>query len=359
VRVPSPQGIAFRCPECGGCAAGLPVLRKGVAADAVRELWQRAREAGDPGLTPCPMCDGRMAEAVLRAGSDPVTLDVCVRCRFVWFDREEREKLPARAAPPAAKEELSLEAREKIGLMRLRTHQEKQRSEAGGGDLPEEGWMWVPALLGLPLVCDAEAAPARPWLTFALTAAMACVFAVTARDLEDVVNRYGLVPEQAFRYGGLTFLTSFFLHGGFGHLLSNGWFLVVFGRQVEGELGPLRFGLLIAAAALAGDIVHILGDPRAAVPCIGASGGITGVIAFYALRHPRARLGLLLRFGILVRWISLSAVAALCLWLLLQAALVIGQLAGETQVSALAHAGGFAAGLGAFLAWRGGMTSKR
>jgi membrane associated rhomboid family serine protease len=188
---------------------------------------------------------------------------------------------------------------------------------------------------------------------------MASVFAVTAWDLEDVVNRYGLVPALAFRDGGLNFLTSFFLHGSVGHVLSNGWFLVVFGRQVEGELGALRYGLLIAAAALAGDVVHILGDPRAAVPCIGASGGITGVIAFYALRHPRARLGLLLRFGILVRWISLSALTALILWLLLQAALVIGQLAGETQVSALAHAGGFAAGLVAFIACRGGRISRR
>jgi Zn-finger nucleic acid-binding protein len=168
VRFQSRQGIAWRCPECGGCAAGLPVLRKGVDAESVNELWQRARETGDPIGVLCPMCGKRMAEVALQAGSDPVTLDVCVRCRFVWFDREEREKLPARAAPPAAKEDLSEEAREKIGLMRLKTHREKQRSEGSGGDLPEEGWMWVPALLGLPVMCDAEEVRSRPWLTWAL-----------------------------------------------------------------------------------------------------------------------------------------------------------------------------------------------
>ena len=119
-------------------------------------------------------------------------------------------------------------------------------------------------------------------------------------------------------------------------------------------MGRWRYALLIAAAALVGDLCHILGDPRSMVPCIGASGGISGVIAFYALRYPRARLGFLWRIWCWFHWVYMPAWAAMVLWLLLQGVLVIGQLMGTAHVSALAHLGGFAVGLAAWLLWRAG-----
>ena len=39
--------------------------------------------------------------------------------------------------------------------------------------------------------------------------------------LESVIHDFGLVPDQRNRYGGLTLLTSFFLHGGILHLVGN------------------------------------------------------------------------------------------------------------------------------------------
>lgn len=45
----------------------------------------------------CPRCD---VEVLAERTRDGVTIDVCGRCRGVWLDRGELERLIARAAPP-------------------------------------------------------------------------------------------------------------------------------------------------------------------------------------------------------------------------------------------------------------------
>ena len=67
------------------------------------------------------------------------------------------------------------------------------------------------------------------------------------------------------------------------------YFLLAFGHAVENFLRPLRY------LALIDDLAHIALDPRSQTPCIGASGGIAGVITFYALNFPRIRLAFLMR----------------------------------------------------------------
>src|SRR5207249_4486791 len=108
--------------------------------------------------------------------------------------------------------------------------------------------------------------------------------------------------------------TSFFLHGGWVHLLGNLYFLLIFGDNVEDYLGRWRYLLLILLAMIVGDALHVLMDPRSAVPVIGASGGIAGIITFYALKFPRVRLGFLFRFW----WFHMPAYFALIMWVLLQ-----------------------------------------
>jgi membrane associated rhomboid family serine protease len=61
------------------------------------------------------------------------------------------------------------------------------------------------------------------------------------------------------------------------------YFLLAFGHAVENFLRPLRYLVLVALAAFIGDLAHIALDPRSDTPCIGASGGIAGVITFHAL----------------------------------------------------------------------------
>jgi membrane associated rhomboid family serine protease len=110
--------------------------------------------------------------------------------------------------------------------------------------------------------------------------------------------------------------------------------------------------VLLIVATFVGDVTHMMADPRSDVPSIGASGGISGVIVYYALQFPRARLGFLFRFYYRFSWIYFPAYVALIFWALLQLFQLFMQLAGASSISALAHLGGAAVGLGAWLLWR-------
>ena len=143
------------------------------------------------------------------------------------------------------------------------------------------------------------------------------------------------------RHYGLTFITSFFLHGGIIHLLGNLYFLLIFGDNVEDFLGKAKYLLLIGLSAFAGDILHIVADPRAQVPSIGASGGIAGVLVYYCLQFPKAKVGLLIWF----RWIRIPVGWMLAFWVAGQILGTVKQLSGFGSVSALAHLGGAIVGV--------------
>ena len=170
-------------------------------------------------------------------------------------------------------------------------------------------------------------------------------------NLQQVVNDWGMIPAEWWRYGGVTFLSSFLLHAGWFHLVGNLYFLIVFGDNVEDYLGRWRMGLLLLVATVAGDLLHILSDSSSTVPCVGASGGISGIIVFYALQFPRARLGILFRYYVYFRWIRFPAWAALVIWILFQILGAYMQLQGLSDVSAMAHLGGAGVGLVAWLIW--------
>ena len=161
-----------------------------------------------------------------------------------------------------------------------------------------------------------------------------------------------MIPAQLWRHDGATLATSFFLHAGLWHLIGNVYFLLIFGDNVEDDLGRWGCAAMLAISAFVGDLWHILGDPQSTIPCIGASGGISGIITYYALRFPRARLGFLFRYFFYFRWVHVPAYAALLFWFLLQFLYVFEQHLGIGNVAALAHLGGAAVGAVAWLLWR-------
>ena len=122
---------------------------------------------------------------------------------------------------------------------------------------------------------------------------------------------------------------------------------------MEDFLGRIRYILLIVLADVVGNLAHIAADPHSTIPCIGASGGIAGIITFYALQFPRARLALMFRWGFYwFRWIRIPAWVGLILWLLFQLVGAWAQIRGMSHVSAFAHLGGVMAGAGAWVVWR-------
>jgi membrane associated rhomboid family serine protease len=172
-------------------------------------------------------------------------------------------------------------------------------------------------------------------------------------DLEPAVRTLCLVPADPWRHGGITYLTSFLLHADVFHLLGNLYFLYVFGDNVEDRLGSLRYLVLILGGAVVGDALHICFDPRHDIPLIGASGGISGVIAFYALRFPHARLVCCFSIWMIpFSWLRLPALAYFGIWSVVQLGGSLLQAEGASAVSYLAHVGGFGFGVAYWILYR-------
>jgi membrane associated rhomboid family serine protease len=352
VRKRTEHGVFFVCPGCQGRAVSLAVLRRMAGRKTTREIWRRAiHDDAHPGVD-CPICRRVTVEVPVPLDGRQVHLDACIGCHFVWFDPKELEQLPE--PPPAASEEKPVpqEVREEIAVAEAESVAAQAEAEDDPFWGPAEKWKWIPGMLGMPVECDVAAVKTIPWVTWGLAAALVGVFAWTHGNMEDAVGRFGLVPSEAWKDGGLTILTSFFLHAGLLHLIANTYFLLIFGDNVEDYLGRWRYVLLLVAAAVAGNLAHVLYDPHETIPCIGASGGISGVIVFYALRFPEARLGIMLRYFVIFRWFYMPAWVALILWAVLQVVALFLQLWDMSNVSALAHIGGAAVGVLAWMAWR-------
>ncbi len=346
------HGIFWKCERCGGRAVSVELLRRTFTPESINPLWLHAMQGEGQSGRNCPVCRKPMTEVKLSDNAE-VKVDVCRHCHFVWFDATEVENLTPRPLPRPAPE-LPQEAREAIAMAKVEQLAEQARGTDFDSSPPDEWWKTVAGFLGMPVEFDAASQARRPWATWMLCTAIigASIFAFTR--LHEIVAQFGLIPAQATRLDGLTFLTAFFLHAGPVHLIGNMYFLFVFGDDVENSLRRLRYLGLIALAAFVGDLAHIAVDPHSQIPSIGASGGIAGVITFYALKFPHVRLGFLLRWGFVwFRWIRLPAWFVFILWIFFQLIGAWEQKTGISSVSSVAHFGGALTGLIAWLMWRG------
>jgi membrane associated rhomboid family serine protease/Zn-finger nucleic acid-binding protein len=339
-RAPIDKGITWVCPSCGGRAVGMGPLRRAFEKPFVNALWGSVQDSPGDGK-PCPVCETSMA--VTPMGS-PV-LDVCKRCQFVWFDPKEFEVAPARPVAPGGPK-LSEEQLEVVARVQAEEIAREWRNRPDAELLPQDLSI-IPGALGLPLEEEAPVVNRLPWATWFLVFAVLVGGGFALWDPE-IIRTFGLLPNDTFRFGGVTFITSIFVHAGLFHMVTNLYFLMVFGDNVEDFLGSFNFFLLIFVAAIVGGAVHALFSPERAVPLVGASGGISGVIVFYGLRFPQAKLS----YFRLFRWLTMPASAALGLWLVTQIIGARDQLSGASDVSFLAHLGGGAIGLWFWLLWR-------
>jgi membrane associated rhomboid family serine protease len=155
-----------------------------------------------------------------------------------------------------------------------------------------------------------------------------------------VTCRIGSTP------GWATVLTSMFMHGGWLHLLGNMWFLWVFGNNIEDSTGRLRFLAFYLLCGVCGAATQSLASPGSAIPMVGASGAISGVMGAYIVLYPRVRVHMLVFLFVFVTTITVPAYMMLGYWFFLQVLQSAPMLARESGgVATLAHAGGFVAGM--------------
>jgi membrane associated rhomboid family serine protease len=179
------------------------------------------------------------------------------------------------------------------------------------------------------------------------------------------VAEFGLIPGELFGvlppghpivigYGHyaiaaphwISIFTHMFMHGGWFHLIGNMWFLAVLGDNVEDVMGSVKFVIFYLLCGLAAATAQIIAGPTSAIPMVGASGAIGGVMGAYALLFPRAPVHMLVFFGFFFTRIVVPAFLVLGYWFVIQFAsgfLSAGSAAG--QVAVWAHVGGFTAGI--------------
>ncbi|MFC1499269.1 rhomboid family intramembrane serine protease [Verrucomicrobiota bacterium] len=331
-------GIFWACPACNGRSATVSLLRRNMPRETVNTLWQTARNGGYPEKRSCPACSNKMTEVPVPGKSVIEYLDVCTSCHFVWFDAQEYESMPELESATTPEFEMPQEIREKIALQKI---DQMRKDMEENKKTPDEWWKFIPAILGMPVEYDVNPLRRMSVVTWLLALIVSVISILSFDNLREIVNEFGLVPADRYKFAGLTFFSCFFLHIGFSHLVGNMYFLLIFGDNVEDLLGKVRFLLLVFTATVVGGIFHILGDPSSAIPCIGASGGISGIIAYYALKFPKARLGFLFYF----RWVRMPAFLMFLLWVVLQLLGGYTQIEGASGVSYLAHLGGASVGV--------------
>jgi hypothetical protein len=135
------------------------------------------------------------------------------------------------------------------------------------------------------------------------------------------------------------------MHGDVFHLIGNMWFLLVFGRNVECAMNHGRFLAFYTACGICAGLAHVASDPHSILPCLGASGAISGVMGAYISIHPLNNIKVW--FGWWIGIIEVPALVVIGVWFLLQylaVAIAFDDESYSDGVAYWAHLGGFAAG---------------
>jgi len=142
-----------------------------------------------------------------------------------------------------------------------------------------------------------------------------------------------------------TVITSMFMHGGWMHLLGNMWFMWIFGNNVEDSMGHVRFIVFYLLCGIAAALFQIMSNTESAVPMVGASGAIGGVMGAYVLLYPRVHVHMFIFLGFYVTTIAVPAIFMLGYWFLLQLIGGVGSIGAHGGGTAFwAHIGGFVVG---------------
>jgi membrane associated rhomboid family serine protease len=189
-----------------------------------------------------------------------------------------------------------------------------------------------------------------PTVTIVLIALNVLVFLAELAGGEQFIVNWAFIPAQFSNQPGVNAVTIFsamFLHGGWLHLFGNMLFLWIFGDNVEDRFGHVKFLIFYLLAGIAATFAQYWVSPESAIPNVGASGAIAGVLGAYILMFPQARVNVLLGRQI----VAMPAFVVLGLWIVLQLVSGVGTI-GYTDESAnvggvayMAHIGGFVAGL--------------
>ncbi len=187
------------------------------------------------------------------------------------------------------------------------------------------------------------------WLIGVLVAVHLAVAIAPEAASDNIVTQLAFVPARYAQGGSLftlvvPFVSHMFLHGDFVHLGVNCLWLLVCGPVVARRYGTVPFLLFFAACGIAGAAAHLAFNWGSPDPVIGASGGISGLMAaaIRMMRWPNVPVS-----GPLMPVLSRPILIFSAIWIATNTVFGILGLGtdGETQIAWQAHLGGYISGL--------------
>jgi membrane associated rhomboid family serine protease len=122
-------------------------------------------------------------------------------------------------------------------------------------------------------------------------------FILQAMSPEFMARYFALHPDEFFRGVHVwQIATAMFLHGSLLHILLNMFVLAFsgFGPGLERFMGTRRFCAVYLISGVGGNALFLAANVSGTIPVLGASGGVCGVLAAYAMAFPERWVLLLL-----------------------------------------------------------------
>jgi len=167
-------------------------------------------------------------------------------------------------------------------------------------------------------------------------------FDLPEEKVEGIFQTFGIVPSQISL---ITLITYQFLHGGLLHLIFNMWALWIFGDNLEDRTGHRNFLFFYILCGIIAGLINTIIQAGSEIPCVGASGSISGVLGAYLVLYPGARI---LCFFPIFFFIEIPALFFGGIWFifqLLNGLFVVANEGDSAGVAWWAHIGGFVAGI--------------
>jgi len=178
--------------------------------------------------------------------------------------------------------------------------------------------------------------PGVKWLLISNVAIFVLGYFAQLAQLDRPLSLLALVPVAVLKYFFVWQLVTYlFLHGGFGHIIWNMLALWMFGADLERTWGTRRFLQFYFFCGIGAGICVVLanyllpwGNP--AVPTIGSSGAIFGILMAYAILYPDRT----------IMWGFLIPIQVKYFVLIIGAIAFLSSFQVNTGVSEFAHLGG-------------------
>ncbi len=185
-----------------------------------------------------------------------------------------------------------------------------------------------------------------PLMTLLLIATNTIIFFLThaSPHFKLILYTYGFIPIN-FRF--VTIFPSMFLHQNLFLLISNMWFLWLFGDNVEDKLGKIAFLLYFLAGGISSMLLHSFFLPNIMrnIPSIGASGAVSAIMGTYIILFPHVRIRTFVWLLFFITVVRINAFLFLALWFLMQLSSASASSGYATNIAYWAHIGGFVFGV--------------